>query len=61
MLIFAADDENHDGMWLACVDFGGLVCRILLVVASMKKVFSPTAEEVVDGVAALFALLLGRL
>jgi hypothetical protein len=43
------------------VDFGGLAGRLLLVVASMNKVSSPAAEEVVDGVASLFALFLGRL
>jgi len=60
MSILAADDENYDGMWLAC-RFRGLVGRLLLVVASMskKKLFSPTAEEVVDGVASLFTLFLG--
>ena len=61
MSISAVDNENHDGMWLAC-RFRGSVGRLLLVVASsMNRAFSPTAEEVVDGVASLFALFLGRL
>lgn len=60
MLIFAVDDENHDWMWPAC-RFRGLVGRLLLVVASMDKASSPTAEEIVNCVASLFALFLGRL
>lgn len=60
MLIFAVDDEDHDRSWLAC-RFRGLVGRLLLLlVASMNKAFSPTAEEIVNGVASLFALFLGR-
>lgn len=60
MLMPVVDDENHDRMWLAC-RFWGLVVRLLLVVASMNEVFSPSAEKIVDGVASLFALFLGRL
>ena len=56
MSIDAVDDENHDRMCLACRS-RGLVDRLLLVVASMGKAPSPAAEEVVNGVASLFAFL----
>ena len=59
ILILAVDDENHNWMWLAC-GFQGLTGRLLLVVAGMDKASSPTAEEIVNGVASLFALFLGR-